>query len=1045
MRFYSAAFLVATTGFAAHAYTIPTVTPVAPHSFQHQHGTPTSSSTAAGGHVSDFQTSRLDKDPDNARQTMEAFISPFMPAAAAGEFEITSTYTTAHNGIVHVHTHQVIDGVPVMNGVGQLNLDRDGNVISSSDSFWTGTVPAHGKPNLDKAAAARKFIKAMSEDGDVAPVTNHPAGSARQMWVVNGNQLQLAWVFEVEVGNLEHVVEVAIDATNGDVLSAHDLVIGDEEDFADSSDTEGPQRKLAQAGSAAKYRGWGVPNVTPEFGDSKLHENPQNKVPEASPLGWHQTDAAQPAYRDTRGNNVFAQENSADSSSIPPAGYRPESQSASALEFDFPMDFTRDPAAGENLDATVTNLFLMNNIMHDLLYTYGFDEESGNFQSNNFGKGGRGNDPLVANALDGSGKNNANMYTPSDGSSPVMRMYRWNDLPGEERPSSLDGLVVAHEYVHGLSNRLTGGPTNSGCLYTLESGGMGEGWSDYVGVMMSIGEESGFDGSVGVGSWLVGGRGIRRYEYSTDFSVNPFTFSDVNDASGVHEIGTIWATMLWDMSADLVTQVGFSDDIYQSSDGASAQGGNNIAMQNVIDGMKLQPCNPNFVDARDAILMADSANYGGAHKCIIWKAFARRGLGAFAAHTRGAEESFCVPDECNLEGSPCVETSAPTPAPYLDQDLGELVAPAPGTPSVVFLEGSTQGRTNTYGNPAGDVRISFSLPAGIDSGALQIDTCSEKTNYDSYFWLLDSGGNLVAENDDSRGLGVPCNAETSSYLYLAADELQAGEEYQLVIDGYDTASGTFGLTVSLTGSGPTGPVPTPTPPPQTPTPSTSPPTASPPTLGPSTAPPTAGPSTGSPTAVPTVSPTTMDYSVCDALYLIQDELGNGALCASILHLNVEYDCGLVNPTADPTLTPTSAPTFVPTPAPTSAPTLAPTADDAEVSVQFKGAWNQRFTSERPIYITFLGQGTAETAPANMGLVVAREVQNVELSVQAPSDLGLLRAVRICLDPLEPDRTRLSRSSFELVFNGEAYNLVLSSGNMRALRPGQCLEESLILA
>lgn len=81
----------------------------------------------------------------------------------------------------------------------------------------------------------------------------------------------------------------------------------------------------------------------------------------------------------------------------------------------------------------------------------------------------------------------------------------------------------------------------------------------------------------------------------------------------------------------------------------------------------------------------------------------------------------------------------------------------------------------------------------------------------------------------------------------------------------------------------------------------------------------------------------------------------------------------------------------------------------------------------------------------MGLVVAREVQNVELSVQAPSDLGLLRAVRICLDPLEPDRTRLSRSGFELVFNGEAYNLVRSSGNMRALRPGQCLEESLILA
>ena len=60
-------------------------------------------------------------------------------------------------------------------------------------------------------------------------------------------------------------------------------------------------------------------------------------------------------------------------------------------------------------------------------------------------------------------------------------------------------------------------------------------------------------------------------------------------------------------------------------------GGNNIAMQLVIDGLKLQPCSPGFVDGRDAILAADLLNYGGAHQCLIWEVFANRGLGFSAS------------------------------------------------------------------------------------------------------------------------------------------------------------------------------------------------------------------------------------------------------------------------------------------------------------------------------------------------------------------------------------------------------------------------------
>jgi extracellular elastinolytic metalloproteinase len=254
----------------------------------------------------------------------------------------------------------------------------------------------------------------------------------------------------------------------------------------------------------------------------------------------------------------------------------------------------------------------MNNLLHDVLYTYGFDEVSGNFQANNYGRGGQSGDAVVANALDGSGDNNANFYTPSDGSQPRMRMYRWNYFGNFERASSLDGEVIAHEYGHGLSNRLTGGASSSGCLSSLVSGGMGEGWSDYLALALKMNTVESYEGAHGIGNYLYTG-GIRQYDYTTDMNLNPFTFSDVDDMCCVHGIGTVWCTILFDMTADLVLDFGFNSDIYQQSNTAN-QGGNNIALQNIIDGMKMQPCNPDFLEARDAILLADEANYGGVHK-----------------------------------------------------------------------------------------------------------------------------------------------------------------------------------------------------------------------------------------------------------------------------------------------------------------------------------------------------------------------------------------------------------------------------------------------
>lgn len=250
------------------------------------------------------------------------------------------------------------------------------------------------------------------------------------------------------------------------------------------------------------------------------------------------------------------------------------------------------------------------------------------------------------------------MISQADGEAIIAELQNNGTVNGsliEAGPFNLDGDVdngiIAHEYGHGISNRLTGGPAQAGCLQNAEQ--MGEGWSDWFGLMLTI--EAGDAGADrrGIGTYVQGqsttGVGIRPRPYSTDFSINELTYDATNNPgiSQPHGIGSVWATMLWDLNWALIDQYGFDADLYNGT------GGNNIAMQLVIDGLKLQSCSPGFVDGRDAILAADLLANNGANRCLIWGVFANRGLG-FSA-TQGSsnnrsdqEEAFDLPTDCAL-------------------------------------------------------------------------------------------------------------------------------------------------------------------------------------------------------------------------------------------------------------------------------------------------------------------------------------------------------------------------------------------------------------
>jgi hypothetical protein len=207
--------------------------------------------------------------------------------------------------------------------------------------------------------------------------------------------------------------------------------------------------------------------------------------------------------------------------------------------------------------------------------------------------------------------------------------------------------VIVHEYGHGVSIRLTGGASTAGCLNQFQSEGMGEGWSDWLGLVLTAKPTDTPEGARGIGQYVTLNplfpEGIRNYPYSINLDVNPLTYGDIASLDGEHDVGEVWCAALWDLYWNLVAVHGWSPDLLPGP------AGNQIALQLVMDGLKLQPCNPSFLDGRNAILAADRLNNNGANQHLIWDAFAKRGMGIHAhdggsAQAKDVTEDFTVPE-----------------------------------------------------------------------------------------------------------------------------------------------------------------------------------------------------------------------------------------------------------------------------------------------------------------------------------------------------------------------------------------------------------------
>jgi hypothetical protein len=715
------------------------------------------------------------------------------------------------NGDV-VKFQQIYNGYPVYNAEGTA-LIRDRKIIYYSDTFlkdYGSAVP--NSPTITKVVALQKI----SEDLQKPQMQSYPIlefrapepengkmVKQRLVYIYDNGVLKLAYNFSFPEPETSHYWDILIDADNGNIISKTDLNLScnfrhdaySHHDDHSQHHFIGPVFEHSKnsfsllAPDNASYNVFPLPIEAPTFNSRSIISNPW--ILTASPEGWHYDGSTR--YTITRGNNVYAYE---DNAAANVAGFSPEG--GVTRNFNFYFGINDDPFT--NQSAAITNLFYLNNRIHDIFYTFGFTPAARNFQNTNFGLGGSGNDYVQAEAQDGGGTNNANFATPADGSRPRMQMYLWStvnriffynsptaavsrqpiagtalfgnpldavgvtgnvqlssvldgctaipagSLSGKigliERgtcsftekvknaqnagasaaiiynnsangntignmsgtdatitiPSvlisntegeyikdllsanttvnvtlkndpalsispdgSFDNGIVVHEYGHGISNRLTG--TGSNCLSSTSSREqMGEGWSDFFALMLT--NKPGDNASVprGIGTYAIGqptsGGGIRPARYSPDFVINDYTYGDTNgmeftNSNGqivpdVHSIGFIWASVLWDLHWQYVAKYGYSSDVT-----ANTTNGSSRVLQLVTDALKLQVCNPTFIDGRNAILNAELATTQGADRCMIWRTFAKRGLGVNASagsktNINDQVEDFTTPGDCIL-------------------------------------------------------------------------------------------------------------------------------------------------------------------------------------------------------------------------------------------------------------------------------------------------------------------------------------------------------------------------------------------------------------
>ena len=555
-------------------------------------------------------------DPESAaRSFLAARMGSFaVSQARAIDLPLVSQYESAAADLTHLVFRPELEGIPYFDSEIQVHVDGDGRIWRVNQSH-----PATRPLELTTAARAETaIVSALAVlDPETKPVTEimlreivPESGPARQVtfqedslaepiraslvWFPSRDGAVLAWQLYLHLGG-ERAYLVVAGAERGEILFSRNL-----------THQGSPEGRVFAAPDVA-HPGEGAQSDEPFTGWPALDGAcPSSIYPSqfrSGPLlGRCWAEAAE-----TQGNNVDAcldlnANNLCDSRAT-------DSGAHFLYSFANSYDLTNDPAPDR--DAALTNAFYWTNALHDWLYGLGFDEAAGNFQDNNYERGGAAADGLKLDVQDGGAMNNAFFLTPPDGIAPRMQLGLFTSL---RRDSAFDGDVITHEYAHGLTNRLIGGRLSVIGLYRWHSGAMAEGWSDaYTATFTNdpvIGEYVSRNPTTGIRTVAYNSSPYTFGQFGTLFlKVIPGT-SLLLRLPQVHRDGEIWASVMWQLRQAI----------------------GQAAFENVLTtGLTLTPNRSSMLDARDAILQAAiSLGVGGPNACGLWTPFAARGFGASA-------------------------------------------------------------------------------------------------------------------------------------------------------------------------------------------------------------------------------------------------------------------------------------------------------------------------------------------------------------------------------------------------------------------------------
>lgn len=388
---------------------------------------------------------------------------------------VSSSYTVPSTGMTMVYLQQTYKGIPVFNKM-QVLAFKEGKLVSNAGKFIPDmdkvSAGSSGYPSLaadqavrlafaeEKLVAPALSILGSSENGSVIDY-GKPAGVtenviANLFWFPKEKDslvtAELGWQVQVAPAGTDDVWHVRLNASTGRLIEKINIVV-----FEDFKIDRKPQQTVGIGGGRKQYihPEFGIeinkeekqhspnavananylvipyPYEAPSFSPAATRSNPWTAAPgNATTLGWHSDGTTD--YIISRGNNVWATEDTSGTNQnvgLPATS----TTSPDPLNFSFTPNYGVEPSINPNMQQfCITNLFYWNNIVHDITYQYGFDEVGGNYQQNNLGRGGVGNDYVTALAQSGAAGhigNNANFLPTVDGVKGRMRMYLLILLP----------------------------------------------------------------------------------------------------------------------------------------------------------------------------------------------------------------------------------------------------------------------------------------------------------------------------------------------------------------------------------------------------------------------------------------------------------------------------------------------------------------------------------------------------------------------------------------------------------------------------------------